>query len=269
MLNQEYREIINIATLASLIGEWWALRVQFQNPCLNYHPPECSDEVILWLPSISPKFLWVVCKTMVRLKDFKVREKKSVLCFVLQNYVRYLKPFQKHPWYCWSSHPGWWCHPGDVWHNLEIFLVHLVGEARGAGEHPTTHRISAWDKELVQNVHRAEFHKHCPRTIHPLYSWFHHRLPTGVTPGPVPFAALSERASINPRNIWNEIPAAELLWKAVTCWWAEAYATKIDQLHKLSRALKEFILLVWTSVAVLSKSKTQMVPRVAKLGKKI
>ena len=143
------------------------------------------------------KVLWVVCKTMIRSKDFKVREKKSVLCFVLQNYVRYLKPFQKHPWYCWSSHPGWWCHPGDVWHNLEIFLVHLVGEARGAGEHPTTRRISAWDKELVQNVHRAEFHKHCPRTIHPLYSWFHHRLPTGVTPGPVPFAALSETASIN------------------------------------------------------------------------
>lgn len=143
------------------------------------------------------KVLWVVCKTMIRSKDFKVREKKSVLCFVLQNYVRYLKPFQKHPWYCWSSHPGWWCHPGDVWHNLEIFLVHLVGEARGAGEHPTTLRISAWDKELVQNVHRAEFHKHCPRTIHPLYSWFHHRLPTGVTPGPVPFAALSETASIN------------------------------------------------------------------------
>ena len=143
------------------------------------------------------KVLWVVCKTMIRSKDFKVREKKSVLCFVLQNYVRYLKPFQKHPWYCWSSHPGWWCHPGDVWHNLEIFLVHLVGEARGAGEHPTTLRISAWDKELVQNVHRAEFHKHCPRTIHPLYSWFHRRLPTGVTPGPVPFAALSETASIN------------------------------------------------------------------------
>ena len=143
------------------------------------------------------KVLWVVCKTMIRSKDFKVREKKSVLCFVLQNYVRYLKPFQKHPWYCWSSHPGWWCHPGDVWHNLEIFLVHLVGEARGAGEHPTTRRISAWDKELVQNVHRAEFHKHCPRTIHPLYSWFHRRLPTGVTPGPVPFAALSETASIN------------------------------------------------------------------------
>ena len=143
------------------------------------------------------KVLWVVCKTMIRSKDFKAREKKSVLCFVLQNYVSYLKPFQKHPWYCWSSHPGWWCHPGDVWHNLEIFLVHLVGEARGAGEHPTTLRISAWDKELVQNVHRAEFHKHCPRTIHPLYSWFHHRLPTGVTPGPVPFAALSETASIN------------------------------------------------------------------------
>lgn len=52
-------------------------------------------------------------------------------------------------------------------------------------------------------------------------------------------------------------------------WWAGAYGTKIDQLHKLSIALKEFILLVWTSVAVLSKSKTQMVPRVAKLGKKI
>lgn len=47
---------------------------------------------------------------------------------------------------------------------------------------------------------------------------FHHWLPTGVTPGPVLFAALSKRASINPRNIWNEIPAAELLWKAVTCW---------------------------------------------------
>jgi len=89
MLNQGYREIINIATLASLIGEWWTLRVQFQNPCLNYHPPECSDEVILWLPSIRPKFLWVVCKTMIRLKDFKAREKKSVLCFVLQNYVSY------------------------------------------------------------------------------------------------------------------------------------------------------------------------------------
>lgn len=172
MLNQGYREIINIATLASLIGEWWTLRVQFQNPCLNYHLPECSDEVILWLPSIRPKFLWVVYKTMIRLKDFKVRKKKSVLCFVLQNYMRNLKPFQKHPWYCWSSHPGWWCHPGDIRHNLEIFLVNLVGEARGAGKHPTMHRISAWDKELVQNVHRAEFHKHCPRTIHPLYSWF-------------------------------------------------------------------------------------------------
>lgn len=69
-------------------------------------------------------------------------------------------------------------------------------------------------------------------------------------------------------NIWNEIPTAARLWKAVTCWGGEASATKIDQLHKLSRALKEFILLVWTSVAVLSKFKTQMVPRVAKLGKK-
>lgn len=93
-------------------------------------------------------------------------------------------------------------------------------------------------------------------------------LPTGVTTDPVLFAVLSKREPINSWNIWNEIPTAKRLWKAVTRWWAEAYATKIDQLHKLSRALKEFSLLVWTSVAALSKSKTQMVPPVAKLGKK-
>lgn len=45
-----------------------------------------------------------------------------------------------------------------------------------------------------------------------------------------------------------------------TCASFEAYVTKIDQLHKLSYTPYEFILLVWTSVAVLSKSKTQMVP---------
>lgn len=38
MLNQG-NEIINTATLASLIGEWWTFRVGLQNPCLNYHTP--------------------------------------------------------------------------------------------------------------------------------------------------------------------------------------------------------------------------------------
>lgn len=43
MLNQG-NEIINTATLASLIGEWWTLRVELQNPCLNYHTPQCWEE---------------------------------------------------------------------------------------------------------------------------------------------------------------------------------------------------------------------------------
>ena len=157
---------------------------------------------------------------MIRLKDFKVREKKSVLCFVLQNYVRYLKPFQKHPWYCQSLTQG-----GDV--TLGIFgtiwrhfwfiqwerpgVGVLVNILQCTGLVPGTKNLSKMSTE-------PSFTNTAPEpSLHSILG-FHHWLPTGVTPGPVLFAALSKRASINPRNIWNEIPAAELLWKAVTHW---------------------------------------------------
>ena len=61
-------------------------------------------------------------------------------------------------------------------------------------------------------------------------------LPTGVSTSAAE-SAVSSKAPINHCNIWNEIPTAELIWKAVTCWWTEAHVTKIDQLHKLSIAL--------------------------------
>lgn len=37
MLNQGYGKIINTASMASLIGEWWELTVVLQNPYFNYY----------------------------------------------------------------------------------------------------------------------------------------------------------------------------------------------------------------------------------------
>lgn len=191
-------------------------------------------------------------------------------CFVLSNDVRLLTPFQKHPLYCHKSYLGWY-HPGDIWHCLETFLGHRVEKAKDAVKHPAMHRSAPMTKNGSKMSTVAEDELKGPRTIHHVGGGFSPLTACcqQVSPQALFYLQLCPRESINPCNIWNEIPTAKLLWKAVTCWWAEAYVTKIDQLHKLSRALKEFILLVWTSVAVLSKSKTQMVPRVAKLGKEI
>lgn len=140
---------------------------------------------------------------------------------------------------------------------------HLAGDAAKIPDNPQAQTWPRMSMSIALRLRNTAPNRRLNRW------WFYTADCQQVSPQPLFYQQRCQRESINPRNIWNEIPTAKLLWKAVTCWWAEAYATKIDQLHKLSIALKEFILLVWTSVAVLSKSKTQMVPRVAKLGKKI
>lgn len=139
-----------------------------------------------------PKFLWVVYKTKWLLKDFKVR-KRRVSCVLFYRTMLISGSFQKHPMVNCIFPPGWWCHPGDIKINLEIFLLIWKGES-GGSETSTMHRISAWDKELVQNVHRAEFLQTLPQNHPSALFLSHYLLPTGVTLGPVLFAALSKRA---------------------------------------------------------------------------
>lgn len=242
----------------------------FKNPCLNYHPPECGDETVIWLPSRRPKFLWVVCKTVIKLKNFKARGVKK--CVVLFYQMMWDFLHRSRSIHSTVTSLTWgditlgtfgiaWRHFWVIgWKRPRMLLSTLQG-----------HRSAPMTKNGSKMSTVAEDELKGPRTIHHVGGGFSPLTACcqQVSPQALFYLQLCPRESINPCNIWNEIPTAKLLWKAVTCWWAEAYVTKIDQLHKLSRALKEFILLVWTSVAVLSKSKTQMVPRVAKLGKEI
>lgn len=153
MLNQGYGEIINIATLASLIGEWWTFRVWLRNPCLNYHPPACSDEGgalahLLQIQSVGPKFSWVVHKTIIRLRDFKARKKEK--CFVFCFFQKKKCEKSEAIPMCASFRsihstarvlPGGRCPLWDIWYRLETFLVvtsgggcylHLVGRSQGS-----------------------------------------------------------------------------------------------------------------------------------------
>lgn len=48
MLNQGYGKIINTASMASLIGEWWELTVVLQNPYFNYYRCYLNQLNLYW-----------------------------------------------------------------------------------------------------------------------------------------------------------------------------------------------------------------------------
>lgn len=48
MLNQGYGKIINTASMASLIGEWWELTVVLQNPYFNYYQCYLNQLNLYW-----------------------------------------------------------------------------------------------------------------------------------------------------------------------------------------------------------------------------
>lgn len=208
MLNQGYGKIINTASMASLIGEWWELTVVLQNPYFNYYWCYLNQLNLYWEGVNHWHF--VLEEMYYKIFIDIIFQHLSVL-YVLVHLLLFIEEVESPS----LTLMHWW-------HGRGAGAISGAGVwARGA--------VPPWCLEATQKLLRSLF------ALVPV-GFISLSLPTGVSTNAAESAVLS-KAPINHCNIWTEIPTAELIWKAVTCWWTEAHVTKIDQLHKLSIAL--------------------------------
>lgn len=211
MLNQGYGKIINTASMASLIGEWWELTVVLQNPYFNYYRCYLNQLNLYWEGVNHWHF--VLEEMYYKIFIDIIFQHLSVL-YVLVHLLLFIEEVE----------------------SPSLTLMHWW-HGRGAGALPGNFR-----RRCLSTGSRAPgmFRSH-PKAFALNFApvpvvFISFSLPTGVSTNAAE-SAVSSKAPINHCNIWTEIPTAELIWKAVTCWWTEAHVTKIDQLHKLSIAL--------------------------------
>lgn len=131
------------------------------------------------------------------------------------------------------SHLGRCCPPGHIGHCRETSLVFTRGvwgedaagpwrvAARDAATIPRTHRTGpaaqTWPRMSMSTSIALRLRNTAPH--HRRYRWWFYTADCQqVSPQPLFYQRGCQRESINPPNIWNEIPTAKLLWKAVTCW---------------------------------------------------
>lgn len=211
MLNQGYGKIINTASMASLIGEWWELTVVLQNPYFNYYRCYLNQLNLYWEGVNHWHF--VLEEMYYKIFIDTIFQHLSVL-YVLEHLLLFIEEAESPP-----------LTPMHWWHR------------RGAGALPRNFRQTRLSAASCASVMFTSHLKAFVLVFAPVPAGFISlSLPTGVSTNAAE-SAVSSKAPINHCNIWNEIPTAELIWKAVTCWWTEAHVTKIDQLHKLSIAL--------------------------------
>lgn len=211
MLNQGYGKIINTASMASLIGEWWELTVVLQNPYFNYYRCYLNQLNLYWEGVNHWHF---VLEEMYYKIFIDIIFQHLPVLYVLEHLWLFIEEVESP-----SLIPRHW------WHR------------RGAGALPSDFKqmrlsVGSCTPVMFTSHPKAFSTGFLPGTR----GFISLSLPTGVSTNAAESAA-SSKAPINHCNIWNEIPTAELIWKAVTCRWTEAHVTKIDQLHKLSIAL--------------------------------
>lgn len=211
MLNQGYGKIINTASMASLIGEWWELTVVLQNPYFNYYRCYLNQLNLYWEGVNHWHF--VLEEMYYKIFIDIIFQHLSVL-YVLEHLLPFIEEAESPS----PTRVQGWCGRGAGALPSQFRRTPLSGEV-----------LPPWWLQTTQKLLCCFFAPVCAGFISL-------SLPTGVSTNAAE-SAVSSKAPINHCNIWNEIPTAELIWKAVTCWWIEAHVTKIDQLHKLSIAL--------------------------------
>lgn len=187
MLNQGYGKIINTASMASLIGEWWELTVVLQNPYFNYYRCYLNQLNLYWegvnhWHSILEEMYYKnfidiifqhlsVLNVLEHLLLFIERVESPFLTLEHGYHRRGAVPsllLQQTPWHVGSwAHKMFTSHPKDF---VPIFALVPVG-------------------------------------------FITFSLPTGACTNAAE-SAVSSKGPINHCNIWNEIPTAELIWKA-------------------------------------------------------